>query len=234
MPAALDIVHGGAHIASEVLDLVYERVRNNIDELFEAEPKETENIPEKSDNCSAELLGSREQLFKGSADGKSERRYCGIQRCRGIALLSLRLFLRRLALFALLRLGLFGGVCFCFDFVRLNHDIFVLGRVRVIPVNLTSRLLHGRSCAPVESLFVCGKDIVIVAVKVYLLKKIVFLDFTYSVFRLAPVLYGRLRAVQIRIGCTAFFLLRHCSASLKRLQNNYKYYNAAESILQVF
>ena len=61
---------------SEVLDLVYERMRNNIDELFEAEPKETENIPEKSDNCSAELLGSREQLFKGSADGKSERRYC--------------------------------------------------------------------------------------------------------------------------------------------------------------
>lgn len=88
--------------------------------------------------------------------------------------MSLRLFLRRLALFALLRLGLFGGVCFCFDFVRLNHDIFVLGRVRVIPVNLTSRLLHGRSCAPVESLFVCGKDIVIVAVNVYLLKKSYF------------------------------------------------------------
>lgn len=46
MPAALDIVHGGAHIASEVLDLVYERMRNNIDKLFEAEPKETENISE--------------------------------------------------------------------------------------------------------------------------------------------------------------------------------------------
>lgn len=47
MAALPEIIHSRAHIAPEVLDLLNECMRNNVDKLLESKPEKTEDISEK-------------------------------------------------------------------------------------------------------------------------------------------------------------------------------------------
>ena len=60
-------------------------------------------------------------------------------------------------------------------------------------VRRAAGFLHRGSGALVESFLICCEDIVIIAVDIYLLKKLrILCSFIYSVFKLVPVLCGRL------------------------------------------
>ena len=190
MAALPEIIHSRAHIAPEVLDLLNECMRNYVDKLLESEPEETEDISEKADDISAELLRLREHLFKSCAGCESERRDIRIKYGSGIALMSLFFLFRVLVFGSFLHFGLRRRISIRNYFVRLYHHVFVNG---LFFVSDTARFFHGGSGALVESFLICCEDIVIIAVDIYLLKKLrILCSFIYSVFKLVPVLCGRL------------------------------------------
>jgi len=190
MAALPEIIHSRAHIAPEVLDLLNECMRNDVDKLLESEPEKTEDISEKADDISAELLRLREHLFKSCAGCESERRDIRIKYGSGIALMSLFFLFRVLVFGSFLHFGLRRRIGIRNYFVRLYHHVFVNG---LFFVSDTARFFHGGSGALVESFLICCEDIVIIAVDIYLLKKLrILCSFIYSVFKLVPVLCGRL------------------------------------------
>ena len=191
MAALPEIIHSRAHIAPEVLDLLNECMRNNVDKLLESKPEKTEDISEKADDISAELLRLREHLFKSCAGCESERRDIRIKYGSGIALMSLFL-----SFFA----GLSSAVS-CTSGCAAESASETISSASIITFSSTDSsssatppaFFHRGSGALVESFLICCENIVIIAVDIYLLKKLrILCSFIYSVFKLVPVLCGRL------------------------------------------
>lgn len=188
MAALPEIIHSRAHIAPEVLDLLNECMRNDVDKLLESEPEETEDISEKADDISAELLRLREHLFKSCAGCESERRDIRIKYGSGIALMSL---------FFLFRGLVFGSFLHSAAPQNRHPKLFrpplsSRFRQRTLLRQRHRPLFHRGSGALVESFHMLRGYRHNRCRHLSSQKLRILCSFIYSVFKLVPVLCGRL------------------------------------------